>query len=298
MTQRTIITKIILDSEALRQIKKLEEICIEVDNVTLKLELEYKASVAGEEGNDNNSINEFLCYDNDQIIGYAGICGFDGVTLEVNGMIHPDYRRQGIFSELMKRVIESFDERKEQTLLLLCDSDSISGQHFMQGMDATYSFSEYEMYLDTQATLDTSLPQGIIFYKATNDNAKKIAQMNAVVFDKPLNETDMPLPETEEQRGMTMYLASVDDEIVGKVNVQRNSDAVGIYGLGVMPEYRGKGYGRELLKFAIKKAQELNVSDVMLQVEAENEKALNLYTKCGFEVTSKMDYYRHKNSKV
>jgi ribosomal protein S18 acetylase RimI-like enzyme len=90
---------------------------------------------------------------------------------------------------------------------------------------------------------------------------------------------------------MTIYLAEIDQNIVGKVHVQLHSGIGGIYGLGVLSEYRGKGYGRSILMMAIEKLKESNASEIMLQVAAENSNALNLYKSCGFMETSTMDYY-------
>lgn len=76
-----------------------------------------------------------------------------------------------------------------------------------------------------------------------------------------------------------------------KVNISLSDQEAGINGVGVFPAYRGKRYGRDILEFVIRKSQEMNATHVMLQVEAENSKALNLYTSCGFVKTSKMDCF-------
>jgi ribosomal protein S18 acetylase RimI-like enzyme len=90
---------------------------------------------------------------------------------------------------------------------------------------------------------------------------------------------------------MTIYLAQVDSRIVGKVNLQLVNGLGGIYGLGVLPEHRGKGLGRAILVEAIEKLQAAGAARIMLQVEAGNATALNLYTSCGFRATSVMDYW-------
>lgn len=93
---------------------------------------------------------------------------------------------------------------------------------------------------------------------------------------------------------MTIYLAEVDQQVIGKVHIQVSPGIGGIYGLGVLPEYRGKGYGRATLLKAIDKLKEANAGDIMLQVAVENANALRLYQSCGFVETSTMDYYELK----
>ena len=90
---------------------------------------------------------------------------------------------------------------------------------------------------------------------------------------------------------MTIYLAESEEEIIGKVHLQVSSGIGGIYGLGVLPENRGKGYGRAILLKAVEKLKAVKAEQIMLQVAAENEKALSLYKSCGFEETSVMDYF-------
>lgn len=51
--------------------------------------------------------------------------------------------------------------------------------------------------------------------------------------------------------------------------------------LYVLPEYRSKGLGREFFDFL---KERKNVSRVRLEVEPENERAVKLYEKMGFEV--------------
>ena len=73
-----------------------------------------------------------------------------------------------------------------------------------------------------------------------------------------------------------------------------DSGTGGIYGLGVLPEFRGKGFGRAILTFGVEKLKDANATEVMLQVAAENGTALNLYKSCGFQETSVMDYFELK----
>lgn len=282
-----------LSDEIIDSLKRLENECINHDKISLKLELDYKAVLAKEADKDMSQSNEFLCLVDNRIVAYVGICGFDGLKLEVTGMVHPAYRRRGIFTKLINMAIEEYNRRPEKTLLLLCDSQSVSGQAFIKTLKTVYDFSEYEMRMSLTEKPVFDSHTELIFKKANNANQMEIASQNAIYFGKPIEEIDMPLPEIEEKRGMTIYLAYLDNKVIGKINLQLTNDEVGIFGVGVKPEYRGNGYGRSLIRFAILKAYDLKAKDVMLQVEAENEKALNLYTSSGFKVDSKMDYYRY-----
>ena len=59
----------------------------------------------------------------------------------------------------------------------------------------------------------------------------------------------------------------------------------------VDPAYRGLGYGQKLMDMAINLAKKEEIDSIELNVNRDNEVAISLYKKNGFEVTYK-DYYR------
>lgn len=279
-----------IDAGDCELINQLQERCIAHDGTALKLEMDYKLGVAGGK-NGVEDINEFMYFDGERLIGYIGICSFGG-PWEVNGVVDPEYRGQGVFAKLFELVQAEAKRRNAGGMLLLSDRQSDLGQKFIAKTGAKYNHSEYEMYLKGEPVL---LDSGLSFRKATNADAMEIARQNAIYFNDELemeiNPEDMILPEEEEKRGMTCYLVEKDGEIVGKVNLQLTSKVGAIFGLGVLPEHRRKGYGRGLLLLAIEKLKEAEAKEIMLQVAAENANALNLYKSCGFVETSTMDYY-------
>lgn len=108
-------------------IQQLKAICCEHDNVTLKLELEYKLNLAREKSGNINSINEFMYYEDKELVGYLGICEFGGDAIEANGMVHPDYRRGGIFKKLYSCMVNEWMNRDKKSMLLLSDHESVPG---------------------------------------------------------------------------------------------------------------------------------------------------------------------------
>jgi ribosomal protein S18 acetylase RimI-like enzyme len=296
-----------INREDYNQISALQAECINADKITLKLELDYKLAAAMEDnkGTGLKDVNEFMYYDGNLLIGYIGICGFggQGMPLEITGMVHPDYRHQGVFGKLHELVLAECKRRNSGNVLILCDKKSTSGQRFVEKTGADYKNSEYEMYLQPNyPEPDERLFCGITLRKASNSDAYEVARQNAIYFgadespSQATDETSIPmdnilLPEEEEKRGITIYLAQKDKQIIGKVNLDTNTEVGGIYGLGVLPEYRRKGYGRAVLLKAVEKLKEGNIKNVMLQVATEDARALNLYQSCGFRETSTMDYY-------
>jgi ribosomal protein S18 acetylase RimI-like enzyme len=57
----------------------------------------------------------------------------------------------------------------------------------------------------------------------------------------------------------------------------------GTLGIGLLPEYRGKGTGRRLMEETIARARQAGLLRVELEVYASNAAAIALYEKLGFE---------------
>jgi len=272
------------------EIGSLQEICLEADKTSLKLELDYKLNRAMTVERETGNIDEFMYYDEDRLVGYIGIGRFGGAAMEVNGMVHPGYRRRGIFKKLFSLVKDEWHRGELPEMLLLCDAGAVAGHGFIKAAGAEYHHSEYEMYLRGSG-IGNNAPGRLVLRKATNADAGEISRQNAIYFDSEIGEVAVILPEEEAKCGMHIYMAELEGRIIGKVHLETGGVVYGIYGLGVMPEYRGKGYGREILLGAINKLKGMGDKEIMLQVVATNKNALGLYRSCGFEETSTMEYY-------
>ncbi|HWS30444.1 MAG TPA: GNAT family N-acetyltransferase, partial [Clostridia bacterium] len=290
-----------LDRETHTAVSALQDVCERYDKIALKLELDYKLNayelrtVAREKG----YTDELVAYEDGRAVGYIGICSFGGpgMPLEVTGMVHPAYRQRGIFTRLYALALCEFKRRNCADVLLLCDRTSAAGHAFLEKIGSAYKFCEVEMHLKKGAPApDTCGLHGILLQKAKNADAATIQCIDAAAWNKPESPSDADaepyLPEEEEKRGLTTYLGKKDGVTVGKINLQKSESGVwGIYGFSVLPEFRGRGYGRAMLKLSLEKMKASGAKEIMLQVVPENERALNLYKSCGFDETSVMDYY-------
>ena len=87
-----------------------------------------------------------------------------------------------------------------------------------------------------------------------------------------------------------LYVASVDNEVVGQIGVQTNPlrprrKHVASIGMGVRDDWQGKGVGTALMQAAVDVADRwLNVLRLELEVYTDNAPAIRLYKKFGFEI--------------
>jgi ribosomal protein S18 acetylase RimI-like enzyme len=279
-----------LNKEILLEIKNLETKRSDEDGINLKLELDYKLVGRSTEAGQKN---EFLYYQNNELVGCIGICDFGSNEMEVTGMLHPSHRRQGIFTILSTAVMKEWLRRDADRLLLLTDEVSASGQRFIESIGAKFDSAEYEMHLKRPNVKKVTKSADIQLVRATNDDATELARQDRIYSGddrEGTEELSVKLPE-EEKRGMTLYLAYKGNTVIGKVNLAIEGTLGSIYGLGVLLEYRRKGFGRQILLDSINNFVSKQCDDIMLQVVTENSNALNLYLDAGFKKTSTMNYY-------
>jgi len=96
-----------------------------------------------------------------------------------------------------------------------------------------------------------------------------------------------------------IYLVGqLDGQIIGSASVFKgkfiNRKHLGQVAVSLLPEYRGRGLGKRLIKKAISEAKKhLKTKIIKLNVYAENKKAIKLYKSLGFERVGKIKKGRY-----
>jgi len=89
------------------------------------------------------------------------------------------------------------------------------------------------------------------------------------------------------------FLWRTNGETLGFASlIDRDDGSSEVATIGVLPEARGKGIGEKLLRHCMSEAKNQGKTFCHLTVAAQNEKALGLYFKAGFNVVDKMKCYR------
>jgi ribosomal protein S18 acetylase RimI-like enzyme len=88
------------------------------------------------------------------------------------------------------------------------------------------------------------------------------------------------------------FLAVVDGNPVGLLFAgEWEEGSAGISAFGVLPAYRGRGIGRQMLLDAVDTLLDEGWKHVLIEVVTDNERALALYRSCGFRVTTAYGFY-------
>ena len=94
-----------------------------------------------------------------------------------------------------------------------------------------------------------------------------------------------------------ILLQIVSSVLFTSINLILDEDALELTYIGVLPAQRGKGFGRELLNVFIESSRKAGYHFIELSVEVDNESAIALYKKMGFQIAqtfSEGRYQRHR----
>ena len=94
------------------------------------------------------------------------------------------------------------------------------------------------------------------------------------------------------QEGHHYFGIYESDEIVGFLDVQPNHPEIGVLKLNkiyVLPACHGRGFGYQLIQFAINFAENEHQKTIELQVN-RNNKAKDFYTKIGFTIKEEKNF--------
>ncbi|TFG04224.1 MAG: GNAT family N-acetyltransferase [Promethearchaeota archaeon] len=94
------------------------------------------------------------------------------------------------------------------------------------------------------------------------------------------------------------FFLKLEKDTFRKVNigfviaVRDRLDRVNIINFLINPKYQNMGYGAYLLENTIKRIEQLKgIKQIVLNVQVNNLRAINLYHKFGFKIIEKIDHY-------
>lgn len=275
-----------LSQEELAAIHSLADECNAYEQLDLKLNWGVLQTRPQDESND------FLYYEQGKLVGYLPIFCFNSQEAEVSGMVAPAWRCRGIFTTLLEAARKECQRRQLPTLLFIVENQSTSGQAFVAALKPQYDHSEYKMAFRSSQPPALPASSPLQFRRAGLDDRTTLKSITAVAFAIPEEDVDWYSTRMLNDDRRTFYLVSIDDVAVGKIDVFGNTQEVYIAGFGVLPQYQKRGYGRQILAYTLHEILKSGQTNIVLEVEVENEHALGLYTSCGFAQLSRYDYYR------
>lgn len=271
-----------LTKEELLDLKTLQEICEKEGSLQLKLNFDMLETRSG------NRKEDFFHYEDGKLCGFLG-CYYFGNKVEICGMVHPDYRRRGIFSKLLEDALEEAKKREARTILLNAPTESHSGKEFLKNLPCSLAMVEYQMkWQKTELAEDDTITVRPSF---SEEDWEAEIQLDVQCFGLNEQEARQYKLENQDLSSDRRLIIEVEGKLAGKMRLSEMNGESWIYGFSVFPELQGKGIGRKALSKVVKMEDEKGLS-IFLEVEAKNSHALKLYESCGFRSYHSQDYYK------
>lgn len=175
--------------------------------------------------------------------------------------------------------------KANKVLLGIRDKDLLN---LAQEIGLERSYSSFNMILNNREKENDVLDK----IKLSNKNIKEYVDVyNKSFMDMP-HGTYIEIEDVEgylENKSLNEdYFIIIDKgESIGFLN-SSIEDNKGFFDIGLIKEYRGKGYGKKILETAIQYLNEKQVEEICLTVIEKNKIAYEMYKKRGFKVYNKL----------
>lgn len=269
-----------LSADALTAIADLERRTIAVDGGRLKLEWGTLRRRSGE------SAEDFLWWDGDRLLGFAGVYAHGGPHAELAGMVDPAARRKGIATSLLDAALAQLRETGQDSVLMIVPRSSVGGQALARKRGGALDHSEHALVLPGEPAPGRIDP-AITLRDATPDDGPEVVR----IFDSAFDWTPPNAAERLSSPTSWTVLAERDGRVVGTLRATLEDGVGSVHGFAVDKPLQGQGIGRDVLRRVCHDLRERGAEQVALEVDVANENALGLYTSLGFEPVISEDYY-------
>lgn len=209
--------------------------------------------------------------------------------VEVSALVHPDFRRQGLFKALLKDAAASCSSFGYEKGLFVCRCDSKTGQEVMKRWDKNIDHSELQMSCISPAGR-CDIPD-LEVAEARAEDIDELADLGAAAFGMDREAEKGMLKNSLDADNRIQFAAKRQGRFVALCAASVTEGKLMIFGLGVHPDERRKGYARATLRAMAKEAAKRAISELCLDVDADNPNAIALYRSFGFEETGCTDYF-------
>jgi len=278
-----------LSEEWLQQIIHLAKVCEAHDGFDLSINL----NVSMLQNRSPEQTNDFLYFQDGTLVGFLGMYAIvSPKEVEISGMVHPDYRRNGIFRALYAQAKAECEKRHVTQILLVSNQKSKEASAFAEGVAATYQFSEYKLDYSAMALVTpVAVDDRLLLRPATNDDFHTLVEIGVSGFEDSADLMTALVTRNLSEPDFQTYLALYEAEPVGMITVSEEDGALFISGFCVKKGLQGKGLGRKILSQTVEILNQRGHKGISLEVAVDNQNALALYQSTGFEVVSVYDYY-------
>ncbi len=237
---------------------------------------------------------DYCLYQNNKMIGYLSTFNFEDPLIEVSFAIHPDFRNQSLFEELLEYARDHLQMMHYDALLLSTgEQDSVLVNTFTR-LGSKKTHTEYILTRDNVGAEEiyASDPIELVLGQKKDDGAR-LAEVHARCFDSDLDLMTERFTKTIAMSNRRCFLALHHGEAIGAAHVRIDgSGSACLHDISIVPEKQNFGFGLQLLKLVLNTLIADGQTRFHMIVAADNQRALQLYQRCHFTVEQAYQFWR------
>ena len=267
-----------LSPDQLAAVAALERRVVDHDGGRLKLEPAELARRSGARAED------VLWTVDGELVGFLGLYGFGQPTVELAGMVDPVHRRRGIGSALVREGLRLAREHG-CTGALLVTSGGPGAAAFAAGLGGVAHHSEHALLLRGEPVPGPTDP-ALTIRDAGPADTPVVLPLLLAAFGAGHGPDRVAEPTPQERT----LLVERDGTPVATLRRDLHGTRGAVYGFAVDPALQGRGIGRDVLRRVCADLRTDGATEVALEVEVANTRALGLYTSLGFTRVATEEY--------
>lgn len=277
--------------KVVNEVHHLEQICKKKDKLKGSIFVDTTMNFNQE----MNSI--FIMYDGNQLVSLLTMFVPTQHEAEITALTLPSYRGKGLFKKLLSKAVEELRKYEIPEVLFVLESQSMTGKLVSIHLTAQYDFTEYSLRLDDRKYVPLAANR-LTCLKPRKEDLKRLIDTSMSIFEDSHDDAEGMMMNIFKSVTRDQYLGILNDEIIGMGSSSRDGYEVSIFGFGITPEFRGKGYGYELLHLIVEQLRQSGIRKIVIEVDSNNTHAFNLYRKFGFQIETAFEYYRKKTTEL
>ena len=217
----------------------------------------------------------------------------DGFALviedELSLVVRPSARRHGTGTRLLEQALAELPE-DHGTLRAWSHAAHPAAERLAAGHGFEKVRELWVMRRPTsQPVGEVSVPDDVVVRRYRPHDEAELLRVNAAAFATHPEQGQMDADDLAERMAEPWFdpagliVASRGRELLGFHWTKRHSPELGeVYVVGIDPAAQGTGLGRALTRAGLRHLADRGTQEVLLYVEADNERAVSLYTRDGF----------------
>lgn len=230
-----------------------------------------------------------LCYHQQQLIGFLRTFYFSDEHCEIALMVDPAYRKQGLASKMFMDIVPTILDQHTRTISF--SSPNGLNQDWLSAFGYCYQGSEYQMQYQAIQTDNVSSSMPYVRPAADTDIAT-LVKIDTACFSEKNVDMSQRFSSLLNNPNYNLFIVEQNDAPVGKAHIHWQPHGARLTDIAVLPHAQGQGLGGALIMHCVRYALAANKPAIFLDVETNNQHALNLYLRLNFKTINAHDYWQ------